>query len=50
MAHGYKQYIFEVTVREKVIARSEEEARRVLPSQMEGTLSDWTLVNVVEDA
>lgn len=42
----WKKYVFEITVRETIIAKSEEDARAVLPSQPEGALQDWALTNV----
>lgn len=49
----WKKYTFEATcrrdVREIVVARSEEEAREVLPPTPVPTITDWTLLDV-EDA
>ena len=45
----YKKYIFEITLREEVIAESEADAKPALPPKYDGALSDWVLVNV-EDA
>jgi len=49
----YRKYTFEATARqdtrEVIVARSEEEARSVLPPAPVPTITDWTLVDV-EDA
>jgi len=41
----WRQYTFETTVRDVVVAKSEEEAREMLPPASEGS-NGWTLANV----
>jgi hypothetical protein len=41
----WRQYAFETTVRDVVVAKSEEEAREMLPPAPESS-TGWTLVNV----
>ena len=48
----WKKYLFEATarkdVRMEVVAQTEDDARRLLPPAPVPTITDWTLLDVVE--